>query len=354
MKNVRLLELILWSMCAVCFLFFPQVTALGAMSGLRACATGVLPSLFPFFVLTNFWVQSGYADFLAELLSPVMERIFHLPGSAASALVLGSIGGYPIGAKTAAQLYRNKQLTKSEAEQTLLFCNNAGPAFVIGLLGPGVFQSIKAGLLLYSIHLISAYLIGLIFRPTKRDRLQKYSDDHSEILPLPQRLTNSISDAGSTAILVCTYVLFFAIISRSVSALISDNTAGCVLAGILELVGGVNALSAWHVSLQIKFVMASFFLGLGGICVLLQSLSITQAAGLSPNKLLTGKLFHSIFSGLIAAVLSSLLPIPIPCAMDTGFLQVPIVQQFFVLILLIVITMIFLKESSGKKKENQI
>ena len=354
MKKIRVLELIPWSMCAVCFLFFPQVTASGATSGLHACATGVLPSLFPFFVLTNFWVQSGYTDTLAGLFAPVMEDIFHLPGAAASALILGSIGGYPIGAKTAAQLFRNKHLTKSEAEQTLLFCNNAGPAFVIGLLGAGIFQSIKAGLLLYAIHLISAYLIGIIFRPTKKDIFQKCSDDHSEILPLPQRLTNSISDAGTTAILVCTYVLFFAIISRCVSALITDSTVGCILVGIFELVGGANALSAWHVSLQIKFIMASFFLGLGGICVLLQSLSITQAAGLSSSNLLKGKLFHGIFSGLITAVLSSLLPIPIPCAMDTGFLQVPVVQQFFVLILLIVIAMIFLKESSGKKKENQI
>ena len=47
----------------------------------------------------------GYASLLGDAVAPVVRRVFHLPGEAAAPIVLGLLGGYPMGAKTVASLY---------------------------------------------------------------------------------------------------------------------------------------------------------------------------------------------------------------------------------------------------------
>ena len=44
---------------------------------------------------------------------------------------------------------------KEEAERLLGFCNNSGPAFIVGAVGAGIFGSPSVGLALYGIHILS-------------------------------------------------------------------------------------------------------------------------------------------------------------------------------------------------------
>ena len=80
----------------------------------------------------------------ASLLSPLMRPLFSLSGAGASALALGLCGGYPVGARTAAALVENGSLPREEGERLLAFCNNAGPGFLLGVCGAGVFSSARA------------------------------------------------------------------------------------------------------------------------------------------------------------------------------------------------------------------
>ena len=91
---------------------------------------------------------------MAGLTAP----LFRLPGCAGSALLLGLVGGYPIGARTAAELYTSGALTRQEAERLLTFCNNSNPVFLVSVLGSGVFGSVRTGLWLWLIHVCSALL----------------------------------------------------------------------------------------------------------------------------------------------------------------------------------------------------
>ena len=108
----------------------------------------MVPALFPFLAVSSLLVSLGFGEWVSPHLAGVMGPLFRLPGQASSALLLGLVGGYPIGAKTAADLYRENLLTADEAERLLAFCNNSGPAFIVGAVGAGVFGSASAGLLL--------------------------------------------------------------------------------------------------------------------------------------------------------------------------------------------------------------
>ncbi len=353
-KFAKIPELLIWCICCICFLFLPQAAVKGVETGLQICTTAILPSLFPFFVLTDYWIQSGYADTLSRFLAPVTECVFHLPGAASSALLLGSVGGYPIGAKTAVGLYEHGYLTKAQAEQALLFCNNAGPAFVLGVLGNIVFQNTGFGILLYVIHLFSAYLIGLLFRPEKGPGQSKVTYSSEKTLPISAQITTSITNASRTAFTVCTYILFFAIIIQCIQNFLPVGITSCILNGIIELASGARLLSTLELTLNTKFILASFFLGTGGLCVMLQAQSFIQSSGLSGKKLFLGKLLHGNLSAGLAAFVSPLLPKPMPCLATGAAIRQTFILQTAGVFSIILILGIFLKESSGKLEKNQI
>ena len=115
-------------------LLYPQASMEAARTGLQLCGNVIVPSLFPFFVLSSLVVELGLAGHLGRLLEGVMRPLFRVNGACASAFALGFIGGYPVGAKTAISLYQNGMCTKTEAERLLAFCNNSGPAFILGVV----------------------------------------------------------------------------------------------------------------------------------------------------------------------------------------------------------------------------
>ena len=75
-----------------------------AREGLAICAGSVIPALFPFLAASSLLLKLGFGEWLAGPLAPLMG-LYRLPGEAAGALVLGLAGGYPVGARTAAELY---------------------------------------------------------------------------------------------------------------------------------------------------------------------------------------------------------------------------------------------------------
>ena len=128
----------------VWFLADARQLRLEAAKALTLCAGTVIPALFPFMVVTGLLVRLGFGQWLAPDMAGLMASLFRLPGCAGSALLLGLVGGYPIGARTAAELYASGDLTRQEAERLLTFCNNSNPVFLISVLGVGVFGSVRA------------------------------------------------------------------------------------------------------------------------------------------------------------------------------------------------------------------
>ena len=97
---------------------------------LALCARSVVPSLFPFLVASSALLALGFGELAAPWLAGLMEPLFRVPGAGSAALVLGLVGGYPIGAKTAADLYRENLVSREEAERLLAayeaYCADVG------------------------------------------------------------------------------------------------------------------------------------------------------------------------------------------------------------------------------------
>ncbi|MDO5783454.1 MAG: nucleoside recognition domain-containing protein [Eubacteriales bacterium] len=295
-------------------------------AAIELCLRSAVPSLFPFFAASSLAVSCGMAQSLGNLLSPLTRRIFHLPGCGAAALVLGFLGGYPAGACMAAELWRSGACSQSEAEALLSVCNNTGPAFLIGMCGGGLFHSLRAGLFLYAVHICSALLAAVLFRP-KACPPTVHKQTQSEDIPFFRCLTQSVLSAGRSCLMVSAFILFFSIIlcllrltgllpalCRAAAPLfsplgLSESGTLALLTGCAELTQGLAGITGAAGTTAARLTAVSFLCAFGGASVLFQSAA--AAEGLRISRCIRGKCLHACLAALLCILLLRLLPCPV-------------------------------------------
>ena len=333
-QGVRDLCLGLGLLCAtLALMFWPQEAMEAAREGLRLCYNVILPSLFPFFVLSALVVDLGLAGYIGRALEGLMRPLFNVPGTCASAFALGFVGGYPVGARTALSLYQKGMCTKTEAERLLAFCNNSGPAFILGVVGAGVFASSKVGLLLYLAHAAASVCVGFLFRFYKREgkRRERRASPTFEAERITVAFTGAIKNSFLSTLNICAFVVFFTVVIKLLflsgllpglagvlGALLSPlgfstRWAERLLTGLIELTSGVWTLTG-DGSTSGKLSMAAFLLGWAGLSVHCQVLSFLGGSGLSVRTYIGGKLLHGGLSALFIGLLLRFFPLEEPVA----------------------------------------
>lgn len=289
-------------LCAILIWFLADAARVraAAAEALILCGSSVVPALFPFLAVSSLLVALGFGEWLSPWFSGLMGPLFRLPGQAGSALLLGLIGGYPIGAQTAAGLYRKGLLTESEAERLLTFCNNSNPVFLISVLGAGVFGSVRAGVWLWLIHVGAALLTGLLFRGGgKRPAGGRVSRNiPCRAISLPGAFVGAVRESAGGMLSVCAFVVFFYVLAKPLSA--AGEHLGPALVGAVELFSLTPLLTAD----RFGFLLAAGCAGWGGLSVLCQTAAVLEGSGLPLRPCLLGKLTQASLSVLLAALLA--------------------------------------------------
>ena len=271
-----------------------------AAEALSLCVRSVVPATFPFLVVSAWLVRLGFGELTAPWLAGLMEPLFRVPGAGSSALLLGMTAGYPIGAASAAELYREGSLSRSEAERLLTFCNTGNPVFFISVLGSGVFGSVRTGLYLWLIHLLSALLTGLFLRGSETSAERQHPPASAPIraVSLAGSFVAAVRSALTTQVTVCAYVTFFYVAARPLAA--AGGLAGAALVGLTELYSFVPLLTTDCFG----FILASVMTARGGLSVLCQTAAVLEDSGLPLRPCLAGKALHGALSAPLAAVLA--------------------------------------------------
>ena len=270
-----------------------------AAEALSLCAGSVIPALFPFLVVSSLLLSLVLGELLSPMRAGLGVPLFRVDGVGSSALLLGLVGGYPIGAKTAADLYRGGRLSRPEAERLLAFCNNSNPVFLISVLGVGVFGSVRAGVWLWLIHLLSALLTGLLFRnhggPARR---QAGGTAAFQAVSLFAAFVAAVRESLSGMLSVCAFVTFFYVLARPLASL--GGWLGPVLVGLTELLSLTPLLRPD----RFGFILASAMAGWGGLSVLCQTAAVLEGSGLRLQSCVAGKAVQGLLAGLLAALLA--------------------------------------------------
>lgn len=284
-----------------------ESAAAGVRAGLNICAETIVPSLFPFMVLSSFFVHSGLASFAGRLAEPAAKKIFGLPGCAGGVLVMGLIGGYPIGAGMTAQMVSAKMISKKEGARMMLFCINAGPAFVVGAVGCEMLGSRKAGLILFAAialaSLIMALASGFFFKEkSEQQNLKKQTTKKTT----ENALALSVADASGAILSVCSWVLLFSCVCSM--PFFPEGVAGTALRGLFEVTTGCRAATEYPLP------VLALILGWGSLSIHCQVSGNVRKTDIKMSMFLLGRLANAVLAALICHVLITLFPCEINVA----------------------------------------
>lgn len=251
-------------------------------------------------------VDSGFASVLGSLLGRPFRSVFAVGGAGATAFVLGALSGFPLGAECAARIYERGQCTKDDAERLLAFCNNTGPAFLTGGIGAGMWGRPEIGWLLYASQLISAVIVGVALRFTRRDKTPPLipAAAEAECNLSPAIFTSAITGASVAMLKICGFIAAFSVLCAMISSaaavlgLSHNGIASALLFGFLEITSGAGASAAVGGSAGIALTAAA--VGWSGLSVHMQTAAVTMPKGLSLKRYVAGKAVQGVLCGLIA------------------------------------------------------
>ena len=281
--------------------------------GMRICFDTLVPSLFPFMVISELLVRSGACEPVSRLIGRPMETLFGVSRECASALLLGIVCGFPVGAKAAASLYSRGDISKKDCEHLLSFCNFPSAPFVIFAVGEGMFGSRDVGILLYCTVLFSGLLYGILFRrkggKSENFKVSKSDLSNEKALSL---FSSSVVSAASSVISVCAFVTFFTCFVGCISSLFgaaSSSPLRALLFSFFELTSGC-AVCTSIAEPRIALILAAAACGWSGLSVFLQIYSLTRTDGvaLSLVPYIRSKVFCSIICALVTAMVTYIFP----------------------------------------------
>ena len=333
--NNRKGKIFIWLSILLLLILDTETAKSSAFEGVEMCLRVIIPSLFPFFFVTSYLNTA-----LLGVSVPGFSRItqwLRFPLGGDSLLLLGLIGGYPVGAQLIADACEKGYIRRDTGKILLGYCNNAGPAFIFGVTGM-LFSSLWITILLWIIHICSALLTGHLLPKPQEEAI-------GPIIQLDVSLSDTLKKSMYICSTVCGWIIVCKIITGYLNKWLSNAlpvSFSILLSGFLELSNGCLLLDAFP-SESTRFLLASLFLAFGGLCVMLQTASATKSIGL--GLLIPGKMIQTALSTLIAVFVDHII-------FDTAPLYLLISLLFCVPI--IMFSKGYAENKYGKCKENTV
>ena len=278
-------------------IIFGDIVKQGVLDGLSFSVKTIIPTLFPFFILSDIWADV-FVISQNGIVSKCFQKTFHLNKVSITAFILGLICGFPVGVKTAAQLYKDKRITKEELSHICGFANNPSAAFVISGVGAGILGNIFTGIRLYIAVIISAIIVGIIFRQKDVSLV-----DSDVISRQSFSLVESIKNAALSSLNVMAYIVFFSALTSLVSVITNNSFVTTIFSVFFEVGNAVNSISKIeNIDKPLCLSLIGFALGFSGLSVHLQAFSFLPRE-VSKKRYLFMKLIQAVICALLILII---------------------------------------------------
>lgn len=314
----------------------------GVSRGLTVCADVLIPSLFPFMVLSSFSVNAGLSFDNVRIISSFCRRILKMPCECLTAVFFGFVGGYPVGASVTAFLYDKGTADEMTVRRLLSCCVNAGPAFVITAVGSVMLGNAPAGILLFASVCLASLVTGLIFSFVYRrnNKIDYAASNHP--LPVSDSLINAVSDSCRNIVAMCGWVVLFSSFSAVISKYIPQKIAPFFMV-FAEVTSGVP-VAAETGGLPLVASCISF----GGICVMCQLLPSIKKCGIKVYEYLLFRIVNSVISFFITKLFLAFVDIPVSVSsFDVGVRS----KSVLPVVALLIMCAVFITDISARKTE---
>lgn len=301
-------KIMMLSLCLgiLLFILFPEVVNRGAKTGLLLWFHTVLPALLPFMILSTFMVKENITGVVSRVAAPIFCRLFGVSRAGCYPVAIGFLSGYPVGARTVAQVYGQGMITREEAQYILSFCNNASPMFMLEYIGLEC-MNLRVPAQLCALLYLSAWLNALWTRIGNRYHFRD-REEKAEIGISHRRgnwiasLDESILDAFVVIAKVGGYMLLFSILALWMENVLPvGDVIKYIGIGVLEITTGGALFARLTMA---EWLRGGIFLGLcafGGLSSVAQSASVLSDTDLSVKRYVLAKCRQMVIAFVLGA-----------------------------------------------------
>lgn len=305
-------------------LTYPMESLAFSLTGLQLWFNKMIPALLPFMILSGMMVRLNLTEYFARIVSPVFTPLLHIRLNGIYALVIGFLCGFPMGAKTIAELYAGRKLEKQEASFLLAFCNNIGPVYFVSFVLPTLGLAHKAPYLFGMYGLPLLYGISLrytLYRkipfPARREKPDRGSllsaAEHFSAKRKQDTLLDTLDDAILSGLYSISklggYMVLFNLLNLVPQILLCNvpfagTDSGSLLNCLLEITSGISRVG------NAAPLPVLLLLPFGGFSCIAQTYSMIKETDLS----LKGYVLHKLALSALTAVYYGLFALLFPSA----------------------------------------
>ena len=295
-------------------LALPGTVFKGASTGLLLWFRTVLPTLFPFLIITGLLIGTNAISIISKIIGPVCVPLFGVSPHASFAVLGGFLCGYPMGAKITSDLIQKKYISHAEGEYLLSFCNNTSPMFIVSYI---VWQTLQKKemvlpslLILYAAPILSSFLFRRYYVGRKKERTMNLNNNGfapieatKEKGHIFQILDTCIMDSCEIITKVGGYIIVFSILLALLGELPFSSFAWTNLfLPSLEITAGVSMLSHAGLSFANSYVLIMALTSFGGICAIFQTQCMVQKNGFLLSRYIIEKLITAMVTSLFSYI----------------------------------------------------
>ncbi|MCL1803155.1 MAG: hypothetical protein FWG30_05850 [Eubacteriaceae bacterium] len=294
-----------------------------ALNGVDAWFRRVMPSVFPFFVLTEYMQKSGLATQISLVMEPFMSKVFGVSGEGSFAYLASLFSGNPLAAKIISDFYSERRISRKEAYQLFALCGNFGPVFTISTVGVAFYYSRSLGFLLFAVGHISCFITAFILSG-HRDGSQPAERVPLSISPMgfPKAFAGAVKDSVVSILNIGGFIVFFQVIIDLVTGFAGDSQdsfLAAIIGSFIEITAGSEKLGILRQdNLMLSAGLASAALAWGGLSILFQSLSYITETDLEIWPFIKARIVQMVVSFALTAAAIAFMPMDLSVFSEFG------------------------------------
>lgn len=278
-----------------CFLSYflfsnPKLASIYVKNALLLWYENMIPALFPFMILSGFCIRYDLCKYLATPVYPLINKLYKITPDMCCTLIMGTLFGFPIGAKMCAEQYKLGYISQNQAQYLLCFVNNIGPIYMISFALPLLRIPKLMGLFL---HMLFPLCYGLFLRYTKYKNLsviESKNQKEIKVYDFGNALDESITSGCHAIMKLGGYMVLF--------LLCRFLFHGPIPGILLEITTGLSSYSS-----KLSTPLLLGFLCFGGLSCMAQTYTVICDTDLS----MTNYIFHKIMQSLLVILFSAFL-----------------------------------------------
>ena len=271
----------------------------------------LIPSLFPFFVLSDILISYNITSYVPKRLRKILTKLWNTSPSSISIFFLSMLSGFPSNARNIRTYYDNEQISTAEANITLAYTHFANPLFILSTTAIFFLHNKTSGLIILASLYLSNIILGIIFRgynPSGPNiNFNTVSTKSQNFGPI---FVSAIKKSIDTLLLILGILTSFLLLASLLINLIDVNTyTEVIIKSIIEITMGLKDLGTLSISMMYKTILASTIITFGGLSVHLQVISQLIGTNIKYKYFLYGRIIGSLLALIISFILCTIIGI---------------------------------------------